>query len=665
MRKLTRPLAWLSDWWHGIDPATFFNVHDLHRINALLSAHRVMPLSADPAQVLDGPDGAQRLIVGLLASQRRLRQRFPTALSAGPNGPFARWLTTRGWDELRLPAWTVDAFRAAFDQRPAQFVQRIVDTRVDLRHKYPLLLTPRHIGEFITWLIVHGRRDFGITAEQILWFVYTNAEDSSFGLNTLYRLTPEWQERFPHGQTQFGQAAFKRWLAERYAVPAGWLQRAELTPPVSPWDELRLLRQAKPERAKRFPWSALTRGETGPLITWTQQVTKTTPAVDWCAHLHDELQSGVAEQLSVNVVAHFRYISGLQEAAHKLVAGLQRHKVRTQLRDLPVVYSCDWRDEHRYDDVELADTSIIVAAANSFVDENYHRAGLRMREGVYRIGVWYWELETIPTEWVERMLQVQEVWAPTQFIADAMRRSLPLPVHHLPPGVELPQFRPRPRSHFGLEEQEFVFLFMFDMGSRLARKNPLGLIRAFGAAFQGDPNVRLVIKVTRGDSLPKDRDCLLAAAAMVPQVTIIDRVLARDETLALVNCCDSYVSLHRSEGLGLTMAEAMLLGKPTIATGYSGNVDFMTADNSLLVRYDRVPIEEEGMPYPVGCMWAEPDLNHAVELMRHVYDNPADAFDLGQTAKADLQQRLSIKSAGKRMVERLRTLRREGRSRVN
>ena len=142
------------------------------------------------------------------------------------------------------------------------------------------------------------------------------------------------------------------------------------------------------------------------------------------------------------------------------------------------------------------------------------------------------------------------------------------------------------------------------------------------------------------------------AAARRAGVVVIDRTLPREEAYGLIQACDCYVSLHRSEGLGLTMAEAMLLGKPTIATAYSGNLDFMTPANSYLVRFDKTTIAEDIPPYPKGCVWAEPSVEHAAELMRRVYDEREEAAAIARRGQADLTSLLSPEASGRRMAAR-------------
>ena len=239
----------------------------------------------------------------------------------------------------------------------------------------------------------------------------------------------------------------------------------------------------------------------------------------------------------------------------------------------------------------------------------------------------------------------------------AARAATNKPVHTLFPGVRLAPFTLRSRSYFGLptrEEGRFAFLFSFHMGSVMERKNPLALIESFRRAFSEEEPVDVVLKTTSFGNHDAQITELREAAGSA-NVHILDRVLDGDDITALMESCDAYVSLHRSEGLGLTMAEAMLLGKPVVATRYSGNLDFMDDDNSLLVDCEVVPIRGTVPPYSEveGAHWAEPSVAHAAALMRRVYDDPSFRVALGERAKRSAERTLSIEAAGNRFAERV------------
>ena len=203
-----------------------------------------------------------------------------------------------------------------------------------------------------------------------------------------------------------------------------------------------------------------------------------------------------------------------------------------------------------------------------------------------------------------------------------------------------------------------MFLFIFDMSSTLERKNPLGLISAFKQAFQSGEKVSLVIKVSRGERHPDEFHRLLNAAKRVGAI-VIDQRLAREELNGLIAACDCYISLHRSEGLGLTLAEAMMLSKPTIATAYSGNLDFMDEKNSLLVGYDLVEIQSDAGPYEKGHRWADPSIPEAVNAMRWVFNHPEEARLLGEHARLSTIGCFSPERCGSKMLDRLNQIQSE------
>jgi 2-polyprenyl-3-methyl-5-hydroxy-6-metoxy-1,4-benzoquinol methylase/glycosyltransferase involved in cell wall biosynthesis len=270
----------------------------------------------------------------------------------------------------------------------------------------------------------------------------------------------------------------------------------------------------------------------------------------------------------------------------------------------------------------------------------------------YNIGFWAWETPTFPHEWWDRFQYLDEIWVGSNFVLDAISRVSPIPVIKTPLAVPIrSSVTPYQRPHFGLSPKTFVFLFAFDYMSVAERKNPLGLVQAFRKAFSMREDVTLVLKAGHSEAHPFEATLLKQACAGA-NIRIIEPVLSREELNSLMHIADCYVSLHRSEGFGLTIAEAMSLGKPVIATGYSGNLEFMTPANSFLVKYDLHEIDKPYGPYREGC-WAEPNLNHAAELMRFVFKNPVEAKEIGRRARADIAQHLSPNAIGRLMRNRL------------
>jgi len=376
----------------------------------------------------------------------------------------------------------------------------------------------------------------------------------------------------------------------------------------------------------------------------------------WCAALDPEVVVPALLQPRVNIIGHFCYPSGLRVSVEAMTGALELAGTAVSLRDVRT----DVRDDPchaRFGGLETADVTVIHVQPEPFFEEVYARADLAERAPrTYRIAYWYWEFDSIPEAWCAHAEQVDEVWTATEFIAHGLRKQLTVPVRTLFPGVTLAPFEARERAHFGLDPDRFTFLFTFHMLSVMERKNPLGLIRAFRQAFPADEKASLILKTSFGDRHPAQLQELRDAADGAP-ITIIDQVFSPDEVLSLMNACDAYVSLHRSEGLGLTLAEAMLMGKPVIATAFSGNMDFMTPENSLLVRYERVKLAKPIPPYEADLEWAEPSIEEAAQYMRSLYEDQEWAREIGERGRQSALQNLSLEESGRRFSARLAEIR--------
>jgi GT2 family glycosyltransferase/glycosyltransferase involved in cell wall biosynthesis len=279
----------------------------------------------------------------------------------------------------------------------------------------------------------------------------------------------------------------------------------------------------------------------------------------------------------------------------------------------------------------------------------------------YNIGYWAWELSEFPREWYPSFQFLDEIWVPSNFTLESISRIAPVPVVRVPHCLteDLPRAE-LGRSHFGLPHDKFIFLFIFDFHSYMGRKNPLAVVQAFKQAFRAGDNAVLVFKCSRPDFNPPGFRAIKELAEGLPFL-IIDEVLSREEINTLIGLADCYVSLHRSEGFGLTLAEAMSLEKPVIATGYSGNIDFMTPANSLLVKYKLVELDQDHGPYKKGNVWADPDIQHTAELMRFVYEKPDQAREIGRRARQDVLRHLSPQAVGELVKQRFLAVSKLGR----
>jgi glycosyltransferase involved in cell wall biosynthesis len=280
-------------------------------------------------------------------------------------------------------------------------------------------------------------------------------------------------------------------------------------------------------------------------------------------------------------------------------------------------------------------------------------------QGRFNIGYWNWELAWFPPEWQSSFQYFDEIWAPSEFTRAALTAVSPIPVQRVPFSIAVPQFFPDrlDRRRFNLRKDAFVFLFAFDFQSIFARKNPLAVIAAFRRAFARRRDVLLVLKLVHAEAAPMEFAHVLAACGGQANIRIINEVLGREEMYALTALSDAYVALHRSEGYGLVLAEAMAMGKPVIATGYSANTDFMNATNSLPVHYELVTIDQDHGPYRRGARWAEPDIDHAALQMCKLVEDRGLARRLGAAAREDIRQQLSPAVVGVLIQQRLRAIR--------
>ncbi len=364
-----------------------------------------------------------------------------------------------------------------------------------------------------------------------------------------------------------------------------------------------------------------------------------------------------SEVWGVNVVGYFSAELGVGEAARQVVSALDACDVPT----LPVHSASPSlsRQGHAFTQFGDRDAQFpvnLICVNADMLPDFASRVGERFFAGRYSIGLWFWEVSRFRREWQSSFELIDELWAPTAHVAAALTPISPIPVIPMRIPVQVQAIASRSRAELGVPEG-FLFLFSFDYLSVFERKNPLAVIEAFARAFAPGEGPSLVLKCINGEHDPVSHERLLAAAAERADIHILDRYLSPGEKDALSAACDCYVSLHRSEGLGLGMAEAMYLGKPVIATGYSGNLDFMTDENSLLVDYRLVPIGPGAPPYPADGEWAQPDVEHASALMRLVFEDRDAAAALGARAAEDIRRTHSAAAVGELMNERLEHLR--------
>lgn len=274
----------------------------------------------------------------------------------------------------------------------------------------------------------------------------------------------------------------------------------------------------------------------------------------------------------------------------------------------------------------------------------------------YRIGYWHWEQPQLPTSALGAFAHVDEVWVPSTFVQDAVAPYAPVPVVKIPHAIS---FTPSPglsRSQFGLPPDKLLVLVMYDFHSYQYRKNPQAALQAFRQCASQRTDVALVIKTINGQQHAQAQQQLRESVVDISNIIFIDEFFTRQQTWDLQACCDILLSLHRAEGFGLAPAEMMYLGKPVVATGWSANMDFMTADNSFPVRYQLQPLQQAVGVYPAGQLWADADTDHAAWCLSRLLDDATLRHAIGTQAAADIRRQLAPATVGALVARRLSLL---------
>ncbi|MDL2236874.1 glycosyltransferase [Christensenellaceae bacterium OttesenSCG-928-K19] len=358
----------------------------------------------------------------------------------------------------------------------------------------------------------------------------------------------------------------------------------------------------------------------------------------------------------INLVGYIRSDFGLGQAVRMTATALEKSGCRFSAIDFEEgnpspKTNTEW--EHKITNRFIYRTNLFNVNGD-YVPVLAHHLPLGARIGKYTVAIWYWELPDLPDEWLKSFDLLDEVWAPTEFVRQAIEKKATKPVLHMPVCITLEQPNGLGRGHYSLPDEPFLFLTMYDVFSAQARKNPQGAINAFLEAFgPEDTSVGLVLKINNSATAPEEIDILKKQLLHCKNIYMIDKNLSRLEVNGLLNCCDAVVSLHRSEGLGLLMAEGMFFGKPAIATNYSGNTDFMHSDNSCLVDYELVPVGQDYGVYEAKQMWAEADVSHAASYMKRLKEDNAYYNRIAQAGQQTILTEYSPQAVGRKMRTRL------------
>jgi glycosyltransferase involved in cell wall biosynthesis len=333
-------------------------------------------------------------------------------------------------------------------------------------------------------------------------------------------------------------------------------------------------------------------------------------------------------KVQVRILGFFGQTFGLAEAARRTYASLEKTGHLVKATQIP--YS---GKHHGSDNTVKADKKIptntdeirIFHFNGDHFDKLISDWGESILDCKYKIGFWHWELPEFPDDYLPWFNYLDEVWVPSRFVYDAIAPKSPIPVQIIPLALDDKVLKPPlpDRIKFNIPIDKIVFLITFDFYSIMERKNPISGIKAFEKLLEDDnykDKVHLVIKVSNHHADPKGFKLMQKELMTIEskRFTQINEVLARSDMLQLINSCDSLISLHRSEGFGLHLAEAIALEKAVIATNWSGNTEFMNIENSYPVKFEIVEIKDNLGQYRKGAHWAQPNLDSAVMHMCNI-----------------------------------------------
>ncbi|MDB6093833.1 MAG: glycosyl transferase group 1 [Verrucomicrobia bacterium] len=363
-------------------------------------------------------------------------------------------------------------------------------------------------------------------------------------------------------------------------------------------------------------------------------------------------------RLGLNVVGFLTADLGVGESARCMVRAADAAAIPTAL--VPLKLHCknrlgDQTFAARLQDDNPHAVNIVHLDPPASPDLDHHH-GKKFRAGKYNIAYWAWELPEFPDAWLPQFAFFDEVWCPSDFVRAAIAAKSPVPVVTMPHAISVPAPTADGRARFGLPANKFLFLSLYDLNSYSERKNPQATITAFRQSGLDATQAALVIKVQNSRGNEKDFAALQAALGEVPGAVLIDETLSRADVYLLESACDCFVSLHRSEGFGLAVAECMALGKPVIATDWSATAEFVNRHNGYPVNFTLTTLAQSHGPYSKGQTWAEPDLAHAAEGMRLLAANPALCASLGAAARETIAADFTPAKIGARYRRRLESI---------
>ena len=355
--------------------------------------------------------------------------------------------------------------------------------------------------------------------------------------------------------------------------------------------------------------------------------------------------------LGLNIIGYTDSMFGLGEAVKLNIEAAKKLEIPVNIINYEKVKQCaDYRYKFKY-------TINLVQIGLNDLDSFFSAIDPDFFTNRYTILFLMWESEYLPSKQIRTINLFNEIWTASSYCKNIFEKVFKGPVILVPHPVEL-SLEPIQNQNrlIYFDENKFSFLFVFSYHSSTERKNPFFLVEAFIKAFGNNKHVELIIKTVGAKKFKQSKKKLHQSISGQNNIKIIDIDLDKNSINHLINDCDSYVSMHHSEGFGLTLAEAMYLGKPTIATNYSGNTEFMNDSNSFLVNYELGLIENPDNNFCSKTLWGNPHMQSAVEKLREVYKNPDLRKKKANNAKLFVEEKLSLYAVGSIIKNRLNHL---------
>jgi len=451
----------------------------------------------------------------------------------------------------------------------------------------------------------------GWNSEKSDYYGFAKFEDGKRIPSSLRRLYREdCIEAYRQGETLNPPENWKEWATQR-SINSGNLSRLLF----SVW-------KSRPDLKNRFPDATGTQAVDLQVWAKTHGISEGVIEEDFVtigSLQNEKFPSRFTKEIGINVAGYLKGEFGLGKSA-RLILDAARHT------GLPItVINSNRTTSHQSKTHEFTSNEIIYPITIVIVNADHFEfwvndVGPEISQRTYIIGVWAWETEDFPASMQNSFKYVDEIWAVSSFVQNAIAKHTSKPVLVYPSQIEPPEISEKLNfKKLGIPENLTYNLFIFDYASVFNRKNPLGVVQSHKIAFPNADGPALVIKSMNGDKDAENRELLRYSVKDRKDIFLIEEYMPREQLDALLSECFTYISLHRSEGYGLTIAEALSLGKFVVATGYSGNLDFNSNENYILVPYNDVYVGSNSFPYSANSKWAEPDVEFAAKKIREIY----------------------------------------------